>query len=662
MTALLRWVRWTSFALPSAAAVEDAASYDRRCRVRAAWAGALVILVLGSLLLRIFWIQIVEGPRLRKIYDQQQVRPIPQMLSNVSLKVPLTERAPRGAIVDSGGRVLASSYYAHRLYYDPTAWGSESHGCRWEDFVGELPNLLKAEGVRVDKAELTKKLEREKTRSGNPIREVLLARDVSPAARRRLAETFKDACWRGLFFRDQVARSYPFGESTAQVVGIVGESEEDADGAVHGRTGLELQLDALLAGRRGVHGGERDSMGREFRFEDVFVVPPLEGAEVRLTIDAEISRFCLEALAKNSKAHPCVRSSAVVLSARNGDVLAAVSYPASPPEGAGFSAKNLALAAAGDSYEPGSTIKPFMIGWALEKGVIRPDQHFECGGADGLETFFNRTVEEYSINPQALTPAQILWRSSNVGATRIGLECLKLRGMFEALRNFRIAEKPRCGLPNVAAGYFTPERADPDSGIIGATDGGAGVSFPRGYEIRVSPLALAAAYTTYATGGYRLEPRVIKEIDVGGRAIAAPPPTRRRILSQATCDYVREAMLQAFENPRGTAYSSARSAKYSAMGKTGTSQYADRHTIRGTQYNAWIACMAPAKDADEPSKTRDAEIVVVVVHHRVPNRGKGTYTGGVVSGPVAKEILEHTLEHLGIEPDQPVPVKEEGLR
>jgi cell division protein FtsI/penicillin-binding protein 2 len=188
------------------------------------------------------------------------------------------------------------------------------------------------------------------------------------------------------------------------------------------------------------------------------------------------------------------------------------------------------------------------------------------------------------------------------------------------------------------------------------------VSFPRGYEIRLSPLALAAAYTTFATGGDRLSATVLKEILVAGRSIAAPPSPRVHVLSPASCNYVREAMLQAYENPRGTAYSSARSARYSAMGKTGTAQYMDKHVARGQQYNAWIVSMAPAMDADDHTKTRDAEIVTVVVHHRVAARGKGTYTGGVVSGPVAKEIIERTLEYLGVEPDQPgpPPSEEEG--
>lgn len=633
------------------------------CRRRAAWVGVVLLAVFGVLVAKLFFLQVIDGPRMRAIYEHQQLRPLPQVLVPVGLKVPLAERPPRGPILDRTGRVLASSYCDHRLYYDPTAWDKPSTRAQLEDLVAELPDLLRCEGVRADADELEARLRRFKTREGRVVRETLLATGVSPASRRRLAEVFADAGWTGLSFRDLVAREYPCGEATAQIVGVVAESDQDQDGSVAGRTGLEWQLDQILMGRRGAFAGERDSMGREFRFEDAYAIAPLEGAEVHLTVDAEISRFCLEALTRNAKANPCVRSSAVVLKAQTGELLAAVSYPASPPGGPGFNARNLSLAAVGDSYEPGSTIKPVVVGWGLEKGYIQGDQLFDCGGPSGSHTFFNRPVLEYSVNPEPLTPAQILWRSSNVGATRIGLECLKLPGLFEAFRAFHVADRPKSGLPNEAAGYYTPEKGDPERGIVAANERGAGVSFPRGYEVRLSPLGLGLIYTSFATGGWRLRPTVIKEVRVAGRTIAPPPAERVRVLSPETVAYVREAMLQVFENPRGTAHSSAYSSRYSAMGKTGTAQYSDRHTTRGLQYNAWIVGMAPAKAAGDPAKTRDPEIIVVVVHHRVPFRGKGTYTGGTVSGPVAKEIIERTLEYLGVEPDQPGPAEgEEGDR
>jgi cell division protein FtsI (penicillin-binding protein 3) len=639
-----------------------------KAKPRAAWVGVVVLTVFALLLGKLFWLQVIDGPRLRDLYERQQKRPQPQALVPVALKTPLEEKPPRGPILDRSGRVLASSYYDHRLYCNPSSFTAEAKteakrkelADQLEEVVADLPGLLAEEGVRVDAAALVKKLRRARTDEGRSIREVLLATKVTPAARRRLCDYFEEAGWGGLYFRDVVAREYPFGEAVAQVVGVVAESADDGDGAVSGRTGLEWQFDTLLTGRGGWYAGERDSKGRDFRFEDAYAIPPLGGAEVQLTIDAEISRFCLEALARNAKPNPCVRSSAVVLSARTGEILAAVSYPASPPRGAGFNAKNLALAAVGDSYEPGSTIKPFIVGWALEKGYIRGDQYFDCGGPSATTMFFNRTVTEYSVNPEPLTPAQILWRSSNIGATRIGLERMKLGGLFEAFRAFHIADRPKAGLPNEAAGYHTPQRADPARGIVAATDSGAGVSFPRGYEVRLSPLGLAVAYTAFATGGDRLSPTILKEFRVANRTIAAPPTERTPVLSHAASSYVREAMLQAFENPRGTAYSSARSARFSAMGKTGTAQYADRHVDRGRQYNAWIVGMAPAKDPFDPTKTRDPEIVAVVVHHRVSFRGKGTYTGGVVSGPVLKEIIERTLEYLGVEPDQPGPAEQEG--
>ncbi len=630
----------------------------------AAWIGVIVLLVFSGLICKLFFLQILRGDEFRTRALRQASKPTPVTLVPVSNAISLEERPVRGPIVDRAGRVLARSYYEHRLCFDPSTYIplpnagpkriAELDAAK-DSIVRELPALLRSVGQGVAAETVAEKIERTHTESGRVIQEVLLCRDVDPATQRLLSAAIEQRRWSGFNWRHVVARVYPYGETTAQVVGIVGESQDPKDdGRVAGRMGLEWQFDQILEGRRGVTDGERDARGHEFRFDTEFQVPPTPGAAVHLTIDAEIQRFCLEALEHNAKKNPCVRSSALVLDPKTGEILASVSYPASAPEGPGFNARYMPLAVASDSYEPGSTIKPVIIGWGLEKGYIRGDQYFECGGADGREVFYNRLVEEYSVNPQALTPAQILWRSSNVGATRIGLERLKLRGLFDAFAAFHVRSRPNSGLPLETAGYHTPEKSDPEHGIRGATESGAGVSFPRGYEVRVSPLGLATIYTTFANGGERVTPTVIRDVRYGGTIVRPPPPARERILSRATVDYIRNAMLQAYENPRGTAYSTARSTRYSAMGKTGTAQYQDKYTARGAQYNAWIVGMAPAKNPDNPTTTRDPDILVIVVHHRVANRGKGTYTGGVVSGPVLKEIVERTLEYLGVEPDQPV--------
>src|SRR5262249_42551109 len=154
-------------------------------------------------------------------------------------KAPLAEKPSRGAILDRKGRVLAVSYFVHRLYCDPQAWEAPHRAEELESVASELPAVLAAEGVHVDAARLEAKIRRPRLEDGRPIREVLLASNVTPAAQRRLAETFRDAGWHGLYFRDLVAREYPFGEAVAQIVGVVAESEDDADGSVQGRTGLE---------------------------------------------------------------------------------------------------------------------------------------------------------------------------------------------------------------------------------------------------------------------------------------------------------------------------------------------------------------------------------------------------------------------------------------
>ena len=109
---------------------------------RAAWMGVVVVTVFALLLGKLFWLQVIDGPRLRGVYEQQQKRPMPQVLVPVGLKVPLAEKPPRGPILDRTGRVLASSYYDHRLYCDPSSWETDSKHGQLEEIASELPDLL----------------------------------------------------------------------------------------------------------------------------------------------------------------------------------------------------------------------------------------------------------------------------------------------------------------------------------------------------------------------------------------------------------------------------------------------------------------------------------------------------------------------------------------
>ena len=645
------------------------------------WLSFIVLSLFGLVGVRATWLHVfgIEAKACAIARHEPKANPPQSRLlaaesRPMRVAVPMEARPHRGTIYDRSGREIAVSAWKHRILFDPSRYDptpilaairerGDTEPTRSErkaiakmekvkaDIMAVLPSLLRAEGIKFNQADLQKRLQTtHDAATGKLLREVVLARDVSPTARRHLLEAFRareelDAQleWRGFMFDDVVFREYPWGAATAQVLGIVAESPNPRDGGrVAGRSGMEWQLDRVLEGKPGQILEERDGLNTPFRSELAFATEPIQGGDVTLTIDAEIQRALLDEMEKQAKEFPCAKASTVVLDAHTGEILGIATWPSTTPYAKDFRADRLQLGAASDSYEPGSTIKPVVISTALERGVISETERFECGGADGTEFFLGRTVTEYSPNPSPLTAQEIIWRSSNVGATRIGLQRLGLPGLFDAFGRFKIRGRPGSGLPQETAGWYTPQTSQRGSGVSAATQSGAGVSFPRGYELRLSPLHLATTYTVFATGGDRVSPTIIKNIKYDNNVVTPPLRVDRDVVSKTTLDYVVEGMRQVIENPRGTAHRTGFSQKYTMLGKTGTAQYADKDTPRGSAYNTWFCGVAPASNP---------RIVVCTVFHRVIRTGKG-YTGGVVSAPVARNVIERTLEILGVPPDR----------
>ena len=422
-------------------------------------------------------------------------------------------------------------------------------------------------------------------------------------------------------------------------MGVVAESDEDADGAVSGRTGLEWQLDALLDGpprrvrrrarldgpRPPVRGLLRDPAARGRRG------PPDDrrGDQPLLPRGARAERQAAPVRA--------VVGGRPLREDRRGPRGRLVSRPRrrTAPDSTRRTSRSRRSATPTSRARRSS---PSSSAGASRRATSAATSSSTAAAPSGIEMFFNRVGDRYSVNPEPLTPAQILWRSSNVGATRIGLERLKLPGLFEAFRAFRIADRPKSGLPNEAAGLLhAAARRIPTAGSSGATESGAGVSFPRGYEVRVSPLGLALAYTTFATGGWRLEPTVIKEVRVGGRTHHAAAAPRGRTCSRRTpattcarpCS--RRTRTRAAPRTRARARRVTRRWGRPAPRNTRTStSRAASNTTRGS--SGWRPPRTPSIRRRRATPRSSS----VVVHHRVAHRGKGTYTGGVVSGPVVR--------------------------
>lgn len=592
------------------------------------------------LLGRLAAVQVLGPPELARRAVSQRERP------GWRAGTTMLEHPRRGTIEDRRGRPLALSWYAYDLVVDPVILRrhvlADLSGDRDLELVSSLPSLLEEADVRpVPAARSPRGLHRllfTATRevAGGRRREVryrVLSQACDPQSAARLGELLDRLGVPGFSFVPELRRTYPYGAATSQVLGVLGQTATDP-GPPRGRGGVEESWDTELTGRCGRLRAEQDALGRELLDDPVWERRPRPGADLRLTLDAEIQRIALEELQAAAPEHDVLDASAVVLAVEDGAVLAAVSCPSVDPRNPDADFSRLSLRALQRVYTPGSSMKPLFISWALHRKAISRKERFDCGGAAGWRHLGSRTVKEFSRNPEPLDARGVLMRSSNVGAVRIAFERLGLPGMFDALEAFRIAERPAIRFPALARGRHTTRSE--------ARPGYTGPAFPQGYEMVLSPLGVARMFLVLARGGTFVEPRLVEELRQGHRRWRLQPGSALRVLDTRTVAYVLNAMREAVENPRGTCRK-ARSDRWTLAGKTGTGEVDTAGALDKELYNAWFSGIAPAGDPG----------IVVVVHHQVRRRGPSDpYTGGSVSGPPARRIIERTLAYLGVPEDR----------
>ena len=497
--------------------------------------------------------------------------------------------ATRGRITDRNGVVLAASVPAQAV------WAIPDDVTATPEQVAQLAKLLE-----LPPAELRRRLEAE-DRSF-----VYLRRQVEPALAARIAEMKLE----GIHASPEFKRQYPEGPTAAHVVGFTNADDR-------GQEGVERVFDAQLAGRAGSRTVIKDRLGRVVDGDWLRV--PTDGADLALSLDNRIQYIAQSALKQAVEQHRAKGAAAVVLDARSGEVLALANWPSyDPNRRAGWNpqlARNRVLV---DTFEPGSTLKPFAVAAALERGLVTPEQMIQT--APGRLTIGNRTIGD--THPHGLlTVAQVVAKSSNVGTVKIALD-LPAQTLWETYTNVGFGQAPRVGFPGSAAGSLRPYKAWRP--IEQAT-------IAYGYGVSVSLMQLARAYLVFARDG-DLVPVTLTRL--------TQPPAAVQVLSPATARTMR-GMLEAAASPEGTA-PRARTAGYRVAGKTGTAR-----KLKGGQYvNAYVASFAGFAPASDP------RIVVAVM---VDEPGAGVFYGGDVAGPVFAQITAGALRTLAVMPDAAVP-------
>ena len=318
-------------------------------------------------------------------------------------------------------------------------------------------------------------------------------------------------------------------------------------------------------------------------------------------------------------AHKAKAGSVVVLDAVTGEVLALANYPSYVPDKrSNLTGEQLRNRALTDTFEPGSTMKPFTIGMALESGRVRPGTIVDT--TPGRITITGSTISD-THNYGALTVEGVIQKSSNVGTTKLAMQ-MPAREMWETFSAAGFGQKPQITFPGAVSGRLRPYKNWRP--VEQAT-----MSY--GYGLSASLFQMARSYTVFAHDGQIIPATMLKQDQPG---VGVP------VFSPRTAAQVRK-MLHMAAGPGGTGQR-AQTQGYSVGGKSGTARKQIGKSYASGKYRAWFAGMAPI---DKPR-------IIVAVMVDEPNNG--SYYGGVVAAPVFSEVVQQTLRSMGVQPDMEV--------
>ena len=415
----------------------------------------------------------------------------------------------------------------------------------------------------------------------------------------------------GVYQQREYRRYYPGGEVTAHLVGFTGV--DDA-----GQEGIELAFQSSLAGQAGSRRVIKDRLGRVV--EDVESIRAAQdGHDLTLSIDGKIQSLAYGALRSAVAAHGAKAGAIVALDVRSGEILALANVPSyNPNNRARLSGAQLRNRAITDSFEPGSTLKPFTIAVALEHHRISPATRVQT--APGKLTIGSYTIHD--AHPEStLSVAQVIQKSSNVGAAKIALE-LPREQMWNMFERVGFGALPQLRFPGEASGRVRPWQSWRP--IEQAT-------MAYGHGISVSLLQLAHAYTVFARDGVLVPLTLVR---------TGAPVQGVRVISSRTAREVR-AMLELAVQPGGTG-PRARIVGWRVAGKTGTAHKQENGGYAAHKYIASFVGFAPASNP--------RMLIAVMIDEPAGEE----YYGGLVAAPVFAQVMRGALRMLNVPHDAPL--------
>jgi cell division protein FtsI (penicillin-binding protein 3) len=532
----------------------------------------------------------------------------------------LSWEARRGGVFDSRGFALALTIQKLDVFVDPKfmqeVYAEEGHTLvEMDDAIQKLASLL-------DKDSLTlAQLIGERGDS----RFVKIGQDVDEA---RIKEILKLNI-PGIGLVPTSSRSYPMGSLAAHILGGTGK-----DG--HGLDGVELRFDKELAGKDGWERKLKDARRHAIGVAAEDYLPPQHGQHLILTLDTNIQLIAEQELAAACIKHHAKKGEVVVMDPSTGEVLALANYPTFDPNDLDSASNDLRRdRTLTDPYEPGSTIKPFIVGPALRWHVTRVNEVWPIPGIK-YKTPYGRTITDvHGYGP--LATWDVLVKSSNIGMSMLG-ERMGNEKLHRALSIWGFGRQTGIELPAENAGKLN---------ALPKWNKYSTESVAQGYELMVTPVQLCRGFCAYANGGSLVHPTLIKGVlDSEGHVILRNKPTDLKLLPEVVDPHTAAEMRQVLCDVvvRGTA-THARSETWNIFGKTGTAHISEHGQYSPTRFNSSFVCAAPA---EAPRLA-----VAFIIHDP-----QGEHYGGAVSAPHAKRLLERALTYMQIpaSPDlQPPP-------
>lgn len=541
-------------------------------------------------LLALFLIALFGGLAARALYLQGFQTGFLQQKGNSFSKKEQIVPAQRGRITDRNGEALAISTPQFQIFVPPR---------------GMQPSATQFTRL----AELLEMKE-------PALRKVLDAAEgefltLKPRVLPEVADRIGALRITGLEVQRHYRRYYPDADVTSHLVGFTNVDDI-------GQEGMELAQNGWLAGKQGMR---RVIMDNKRNIIDAAGAgrAPQEGRDLALSIDRKLQHLVFRELKAAVEANKAKAGGAVVLDVHTGEILALANWPTYDPNQRDVvpkdRARNRALT---DTFEPGSTLKPFTVAAALEAGVVRPDTVLQT--APGTMTIGTAKIHDAHAYG-ALTVEQVIQKSSNVGAAKMAL-MLPSETMWQMLSRSGFGTPPKTGFPGEVGGRLRPYKTWRP--IEQAT-------MAYGHGISVNLVQLARAYTIFATDG-ELKPASLLKT---GADVAGQP-----VISPATARAMRK-MMEAAVSPGGTA-PKAQVAGYRVAGKTGTA-----HKVEGKGYAAhrYVSSFVGFAPVSNP------RLIVAVM---IDDPAGGQYYGGTVAAPVFSRITDATLRALNVPHDAPL--------